>query len=1003
MPKMMVSKVDYVASEEDEKLHSSQLLHDIEAISRALFLHQPQSTDVRSKSVGKTPSLESKLRISDEHHHLSCEKKSVWNWKKSLKALGHIGHRKFDVSFFLHIHCIDGLPLGLNDISLSVHWKRKDQVLSTRSSKVFEGVAEFDDTLMHRCSLYGSRTGPHNSAKYDEKLFMIYVSATAIPGIDFGKHWVDLAKLLPCTLQELEGVKSTGKWTTSFALAGKAKGAILHLSFGFSVDRGNTYDPQMDHNSSELDKLTRNLSHVMEPTKGFAPSTSDEMLRSIRSVPHPVNHEPPVCLQSVDIKTFNEVPPSERTELSKSIKFLYQKLNEVNLYSPDNLDGLSVLPWRAKAEVRVDLEADTSDSRDDDDDEFTVVDQGIEITEKGEFQLNKVTCPPVVGVDSSVIETIDINEIISDDDEPCAAQEILHLQDFVSDGSAENMTGDNEFDSLLSRNYFMEHDNYMKMKSDWDEHNNVKKSPSLDEFSESVANDFLNMLGSDHGSFRLNSDYVLESPRERLLREFEKEALAFDEFTADYDWSREEESSSLGGPESSCCQDFDLHLSIRTGKEEQHWPYEFSNRRTVRVIEDLETEALMREWGLNEDAFQGSPYECSGGFGSPIDVAHEKPFEQPPMGDGFGSLVRTRDGGYLRSLSPSLFGHNKSIQNLILQISCPVVFPATMGCDILEILQHLASVGTENLAMQIKKHLHVEDLIGKTLKQIVDDVPHRSFTEPDACSGTVEVQWFYPAGFNGSGYEMGSEYVTLKDLVPLALDKIEGLTIEGLKIQSGMSEEKAPASIYAESGRRESNGLSVGLLDLSVTLEEWLRIDAGIARDGVQVSEQRRAVLGAHRAKSINIVDGNLGSTARHSVLGNNLTVGFMMQLRDPLRDYEPVGASMLALIQVERNEEGSIGFKICDVHVCGLNTIPGSRQLWGTKIQQQAGVRWLLASGLSSNSNRCSVSKSNAIVVSRPKQMTKVVSGGDILWSISSGWDEAAGFLRNPDVVFPE
>ncbi|CAN1217296.1 Protein PLASTID MOVEMENT IMPAIRED 1-RELATED 2 [Linum perenne] len=971
---MMLSTVDYAASEDDEKLHSGQLLRDIEAISRALYLHQPQSTAAPSKSVGKAPSIESKPIISDQHHHLSYQKKSLWNWKKSLKSLAHIGHRKFDVTFLFHVHSIQGLPLGFNDFSLSVHWKRKHQVWSTRPSRVFGGVAEFDDTLMHRCSVYGSRTGPHNSAKYDEKLFMIYVSVTETPGIDFGKQWVDLAKLLPCTLQELEGVKST--WEKNYGL-------------------------QMGKNPSELDKLTHNLSHVIEPRTGLAPSTSDEMLHSIGSVPHCLNHEPPVCFQSVDIKTFNEVPPSEGMELSKSIKFLYQKLSEVNLYNPDNLGALSAQPWHAKTEVSVDLEADTSAIRDDDDDdEFTVIDQGVEIPEKVEFELEREICPPEVGLDGSLIETIDINEIIGDDDESLAAQAILQLQDVVSDGCVRNLSvGDSKDeeksgsvygsavedreaaclvsgnnDSFSSCNYFIEHDNYMGMKSDWDGPDNVKKSLSLDEFT--VANDFLNMLGSDHGSFRMNSDFILESPRERLLREFEKEALVFDDFTVNYDWPREEESGSIGAAGSSCgsiCQDFDLPLTIRTGKEEHHWPVEFSSRRTVRLVEDLETEALMREWGLNEDAFQDSPYDCSGGFGSPIDLAYEKPFELPPLGDGFGSLVRTRDGGYLR--------HH------------------TSGID--------------------------------------------SLPEPDAFIGTVEVEGLYPdasiliSESNSSGYEMASEYVTLEDLVPLALHKIEALSIQGLRIQSGMSEEKAPASIYPESAREskllddreESKRSTVGLLDLSLTLEEWLRIDAGITREGDQVSEQTRTILGAHRAKSIDIIDGILvreGSAVRHGVLGNNLTVAFMMQLRDPLRDYEPVGASMVALIQVERKflfsksdelattsegcinneedqkrEDGSIGFKICDVHVCGLNMEPGRTELWGTKIQQQSGVRWLIASGLSCKSNRYPVSESNVIVVSHPKQTSKKVAA-DILWSISSGWEEGEGFVRNPDVVFP-
>ncbi|CAI0401340.1 unnamed protein product [Linum tenue] len=1016
-------------------MHSGQLLRDIEAISRALYLQKPRS-DVRSKSVGKTRATGSKPRISDEHHHFN-EKNSVWNWKKSLKSLAHIGHKRFDVCFFLHVHSIEGLPLGFNDLSLSVHWKRKDHVVSSRPSRVMRGVAEFDEALMHRCYVYGSRTGPQNSAKYDGKLFMIYVSVTGTLDIDFGKRWVDLTKLLPCTLEELETEKNSGKWTTSFGLAGKAKGATLNVSFGFSLERDRNSVSQVNQTSSVLDHLTPNFPRNTEARMRFAASMRDE-IHCVRSIPHSMNHENPLCFQSVDVKKFDEVPQNVGLELSKSIKFLYQKLNEVNLHNSDDLDALAAHLWLENSNVGLDLDRSSSKDGCDDEFEFTIIDQGIEMPEKFESEIMR-TCPSDVGLDGSVIETIDINEIIMDDDESLAAQKMSHVQEIVDDigsllvapsedekktrsvygSSSEDpeaaclVPGDYAVESPLSLNYFTEHENYMEMKSDCATHSSVKRSLSLDEVTESVANDFLNMLGSDGGSFRINSDCIAESPRELLLREFEKDALSCGDFILDCNLSRDDGRSAyvgeVGSSYGSICQDFDRPLSIRTLRKEQPLAIELPSRRTtVRVLEDMETEALMREWGLNEDAFQSSPHDYSGGFGSPIEVACGKAFELPPLGDGFGPLLRIRNGGYLRSTS-SIYGHSKNVRNLIIQISPQVVLPATMGCDILEILQHLASVGTEKLSSQTKRLMPLQDLTGQSLDQIVLAPTHSAasthrFDSPSLYSNVCDS-------------EMASEYVSLEDLVPLALDKIEVLSIQGLRIQSGMSDEMAPETICPpQSGRelqvlddiRENSSAAVGLLDLSLTLDEWLRIDAGMSNEG-KVSQQATSVLRAHQAKPINIVSDILGggSPVRYGVLGNNLTVAFMIQLRDPLRDCEPVGALMLALIQAQREflhldmpEEGPIGFKICDVHVSGLNTDPGRTQLWGTKAQQQSGVRWLLASGLS-KSHKYPVSNSKAIVLSHPQQNSKVATG-DILWSISCGWEEGAGFTRNPDVEIP-
>ena len=338
---------------------------------------------------------------------------------------------------------------------------------------------------------------------------------------------------------------------------------------------------------------------------------------------------------------------------------------------------------------------------------------------------------------------------------------------------------------------------------------------------------------------------------------------------------------------------------------------------------------------------------------------------------------------------------------------------------------------------------------------------------------------------------MGSEYVSLEDLAPLAMDKIEALSIEGLRIQSGMVEEDAPSNISAQSigeisalkgqgvnitgslGLEGAAGLQLldikdvdndldGLMGLSLTLDEWMRLDSGEIGDEDQISERTSKILAAHHANSLEFIRGGSkgerrrgrGSGRKCGLLGNNFTVALMVQLRDPLRNYEPVGTPMLALIQVERvfvppkpkiystvslvgnskeeddesvsvakedvkdekkeeqisEEEAIPQFKITEVHVAGLKTEPGKKKLWGTSTQQQSGSRWLLANGMGKN-NKHPFMKSKAVSKST-SPATTTVQPGETLWSISSRvhgtgakWKELAALnphIRNPNVIFP-
>lgn len=764
--KMMLSKIGSTNTDEDGNSNNAQLLRDIEAISKALYLQKtPQKplicpSPIRSKSVEKPRLSESKSSLSprtvDTRATYGNKKSSsVWNWKKPLKALAHIRSQKFNACFFLHVHSIEGLPPGFDDMNFSVHWKRKDEVLQTRPSRVLKGIAESDETLMYNCCVYGSRSGPNNSAKYEEKIFLIYASVIGLPGVDMGKHWVDLTRLLPLTLEELEGEKSTGKWTTSFKLTGKAKGATLNVSLGYSIVRDNFIETGRNMNVSELVNLMHNRSCMEDKITGVVQTNNNGMLQRVRSVPCDSKHCSHLSSQSVDVKICDEVSRNLGLELSKSINSLYKKLNEVKLHSSEDIHTIpeNLQPPKLKTGLEFELDEDTSGD-DYDSIEFTIIEKGIEMPRKEDLESEE---SDVQLRDGSRIETIDVEEIVKDDDIELDGKTMFHLEDNFCDnyvdvvlvddckheGSSFHKKGSSMEDLELAINSFLtsqseilesplaigdflEQESYMDTKSNYKAGKSVKRSLSLDEFTESVANDFLKNLGIEHNPFGPASDGDPESPRERLLREFEEEAIASGSFLIDYDKEvKQEEFGCIASMRSDCGdppEDFGLDMAIQATEEEhQRASQLFSRRRKAKLLEDLETETLMRQWGLNEKSFQRSPRYCSDGFGSPVELLPEEPVKLPPLGDGFGPSVQTKDGGYLRSMNPSIFRNSKHVGSLIMQVSHIVVLPAEMGSDIIEILQYLASIGIERLSQQANKLMPLEDITGKTLQQIAHD------------------------------------------------------------------------------------------------------------------------------------------------------------------------------------------------------------------------------------------------------------------------------------------
>ncbi|XP_031488011.1 protein PLASTID MOVEMENT IMPAIRED 1-RELATED 1 [Nymphaea colorata] len=1214
-----------------------QLLKELEALRKALYRNGNPNPSPRSISAGKSHLKSSrsgvdfsasKARTSSEKENppssagtkgagtAICppEKKSLWNWKP-LRALAHVRHRRFICSFSVHVLSVEGLSPGFNGKSLCVSWKRKDGGLqSTKPSKVIHGVANFDENLSQKCCVNGSVNGPSHIAKYEAKQFVLYVSMVGSPDHDLGKHRIDLTRLLPDTFEELAEDKRSGSWTTNFKLSGKAKGAILIVTFGFSVlgDEFNQSAVESSVNKNNLSLTKSKSSNLLAITRPASLEKPKFASSSVVGLGHEGQNS---LLRSGST-------PSMRASARNSPpkKSLYNSREETNSIPGDRPSygtefsalGISGFEGQRKTDIEVSLEKDAEGNTGIEENEFGIVEQGIEIVdsldnsknssalametdtasesaklemsegalgsvniEEGLEQIHENVDPKPASeatIDRKEIEeaqrngeeTVDIlpfeKDSYSDEkdltfmeseerENLLNSHELKDVPLFTDESALEELNaafGNDPFSdddtSEITLNPSLLSQPQVGTRTDL-EKSKIGRSYSLDDLTESVADEFLNLLGIEHSPFSLSSESDPESPRERLWKQFEKDSLASgglfaadvwnggdpqletegsfsSEAVSQSDMMRGEEIETESFPlprdhlESQTSfdldEEFELSSIVHAAEAEHEKAVQAMKSKTrAKVLEDEETEFLMREWGLNENAFQSSPPNSAGGFGSPIHLPPEEPLELPSLGEGLGSFVRTRDGGFVRSMNPALFKSAKNNGSLIMQVSSPVVVPAEMGSGIMEILHGLASVGIEKLTVQAKKLMPLEDITGKSILQVAheatpfleayerqDLLQHQA---DDMDTNTVGGSSLQPKSrrrkkesnkcgqFSSSSVEDSiSEFVCLEDLAPCAMDKIEALSMEGLKIQSGMSGDDELSNVCAQSigeisalegmrakttgalGLEGTAGLQLldleegnepvdGLMGLSITLDEWMKLDSGIVDDEEESNSRMSRILAAHHAKCTDLI--GRGKTAdkasgknsgrRWGFLGNTLTVALLVQLRDPLRNYEPVGAPMLALIQAERvvvppkpkiyssvsdkgnseeidepeplpeqdekKEEIIPQFKITEVHVAGLKTEVEKKKGWGwgwgTGKQQQTGSRWLLASGMG-KANKNPFMKSKPVSKSLPQHQTTTVKPGDTLWSISSRvhgtgakWKELAELnphIRNPNVIFP-
>jgi hypothetical protein len=251
-------------------------------------------------------------------------------------------------------------------------------------------------------------------------------------------------------------------------------------------------------------------------------------------------------------------------------------------------------------------------------------------------------------------------------------------------------------------------------------------SEDIDNEAELVAGEFLDMLDLGDTTMDVNYDSDSNSPRARLLKQFEEEAL-MQGSGLDFQFSdlMLDEPSNIGtihepssGINSSHVVSYtnehnneetdNFSTIMELAESELEWATQHMKSKTrAKLLEDAEAEALMQKWGLNEEAFTSSP---------PKPKAKQQ--DPPPLGKGLGASVPLKDGGSLRSMDPSHFQANKSSGKLVMQMSKPVVVPAEMGSEAVDILCNMASLGVENMALQAMTAMPLEDIAGRPVEHV---------------------------------------------------------------------------------------------------------------------------------------------------------------------------------------------------------------------------------------------------------------------------------------------
>ncbi|KAL4186382.1 hypothetical protein AMTRI_Chr09g33620 [Amborella trichopoda] len=345
----------------------------------------------------------------------------------------------------------------------------------------------------------------------------------------------------------------------------------------------------------------------------------------------------------------------------------------------------------------------------------------------------------------------------------------------------------------------------------------------------------------------------------------------------------------------------------------------------------------------------------------------------PDLGKGLGPVVQTKDGGFLASVNPlNLEIPRQEAPKLAMQVSKPFVLPVSPGTTGFEVLQKMAAMGVEPLISQAMALMSMDDITGKTAEQVafegiasaIISGRNKEGASSSAARSIASVKKLANAmsasrkeRITTGIWNSGEEPEPLKGLIGMAIQKIEAMALEGLKIQAEIAEEEPPFDVSPLIGKGFQN-LPGQVLSEAICLTEWT-----------------------------NKVDPN----------GGLVTLVVLVILRDPVRRFEQVGAPFIVLVQATSHgyDEDGPKLKVGSVHLGGLKVRQvgaGKRHVWDSERQRLGAAQWLVANGLGKQRK------------GKPKQ-GQGVKGQDLMWSISARvvadmWLQPT---RNPEVKFPK
>lgn len=517
---------------------------------------------------------------------------------------------------------------------------------------------------------------------------------------------VDVTRLLPHTLEELEDQENrSGKWSTSFRLSGKGKGASLNVSFGFLlIDDGTVAD-------TLTLKMHDDGSAGRVADKGGRRLARYQPMEDVR-----VLHEILPCLKSSASSLADTVEKSEIHNCD------FREMCDLQVGSTPEFYDLCV---HEEFKPRFQAWAEHFEGCCLKEPEFLKIEQGVEISAKDQVSGHVFENIGVEFLDQSnqvvskwVEESFDdITEykesrLFSDDN-----QTTMEDQDLVCDVLSLSEPDGLEALNCEFRTPFPK--THTGVKSEYEDGSVQNNSFGFDDSIEAIASEFLDMLSIDPDPFGLSSDSEVESPREQLWKNFEKETLGAGSllFGLDIETELDDELSNEDNLLHEF-EDFDLSFMVHEAQRELYKATQgLCHYSRYKLLDNAEAEVLMRKQGLNENAFQCSP-GSNNGFDIPVDLSSELPVKLPPLGEGLGPFVLTKDSGFLRSMSPDLFRISKCNASLIMQASRSVVVPSEMCSGDMEILHRLESVGIEKLSTLAMKLIPFEDVGGRTMQQI---------------------------------------------------------------------------------------------------------------------------------------------------------------------------------------------------------------------------------------------------------------------------------------------